>query len=245
MGRAMSEHASEQGGEGVKLGSWGLWALDFFEGTVRPPREAAALERFEHVGESLQKLLQGRLSLTFYSLTVDHDERLLVAGPEPQLLFIEDLIGFTKTGEAFLDLKEELKLVRRRHSAQLLFFRVALRLERSWALGLTFKPTVAPEAVHRFALLLREPPLSDPRQEHERLLEQMRRRGIGGIELLSKADLVAGEGMESATRLLLTLMAATAFFGTPDTTAMLRMMLAGVVFFIPGWLLARRDPRQG
>jgi len=45
--------------------------------------------------------------------------------------------------------------------------------------------------------------------------------------------------------LLLTLMAATAFFGTPDTLAMLRMMLAGVLFFVPGWLLARRDPGQG
>lgn len=40
-----------------------------------------------------------------------------------------------------------------------------------------------------------------------------------------------------------TLVAATAFFGTPDTVAMLRMMLIGVLFFVPGWLLARRDPR--
>jgi hypothetical protein len=45
------------------------------------------------------------------------------------------------------------------------------------------------------------------------------------------------------TGLVLTLVAATAFFGTPDTTAMLRMMLAGVLFFVPGWLLARRQPR--
>ena len=44
------------------------------------------------------------------------------------------------------------------------------------------------------------------------------------------------------TGLVVTLVAATAFFGTPDTTAMLRMMLAGVLFFIPGWLLARRNP---
>lgn len=42
--------------------------------------------------------------------------------------------------------------------------------------------------------------------------------------------------------LLIVLVAATAFFGTPSTTAMLRMMLVGVLFFIPGWLLARRDP---
>ena len=47
------------------------------------------------------------------------------------------------------------------------------------------------------------------------------------------------------TGLLVTLVAATAFFGTPSTMAMLRMMLAGVVLFLPGWLLARRDPRQG
>jgi len=41
-----------------------------------------------------------------------------------------------------------------------------------------------------------------------------------------------------------TLVAATAFFGTPSTLAMLRMMLAGVLIFIPGWLLARKDPRN-
>ncbi len=44
------------------------------------------------------------------------------------------------------------------------------------------------------------------------------------------------------TGLVLTLVAATAFFGTPSTLAMLRMMLVGVVFFVPGWLLARRHP---
>ncbi len=44
--------------------------------------------------------------------------------------------------------------------------------------------------------------------------------------------------------LMLTLVAATAFFGTPDTIAMLRMMLVGVLVFIPGWLLTRRDPRR-
>jgi len=42
------------------------------------------------------------------------------------------------------------------------------------------------------------------------------------------------------TGLVVTLVAATAFFGTSSTTAMLRMMLAGVVIFVPGWLLARR-----
>ena len=47
------------------------------------------------------------------------------------------------------------------------------------------------------------------------------------------------------TGLLITLVAATAFFGTPSTVAMLRMMLAGVILFVPGWLLARKDPRQG
>ena len=45
------------------------------------------------------------------------------------------------------------------------------------------------------------------------------------------------------TGLVVTLVAATAFFGTPSTIAMLRMMLAGVVIFLPGWLLARKDPR--
>jgi hypothetical protein len=47
------------------------------------------------------------------------------------------------------------------------------------------------------------------------------------------------------TGLLITLVAASAFFGTPSTTAMLRMMLVGVLFFVPGWLLARKDPRSG
>jgi len=42
--------------------------------------------------------------------------------------------------------------------------------------------------------------------------------------------------------LLVTLVAMTAFFGTPSTLAMLRMMLAGVLLFVPGWLIARRDP---
>ncbi len=47
------------------------------------------------------------------------------------------------------------------------------------------------------------------------------------------------------TGLMVTLVAATAFFGTPSTVAMLRMMLVGVVLFVPGWLLARKDPRGG
>ena len=45
------------------------------------------------------------------------------------------------------------------------------------------------------------------------------------------------------TGLVVTLVAATAFFGTPSTIAMLRMMLVGVLLFVPGWLLARRDPQ--
>jgi hypothetical protein len=39
------------------------------------------------------------------------------------------------------------------------------------------------------------------------------------------------------------LVAATAFFGTPSTVAMLRMMLAGVLLFLAGFVLARKDPR--
>jgi hypothetical protein len=42
------------------------------------------------------------------------------------------------------------------------------------------------------------------------------------------------------TGLVTTLMAATAFFGTRDTVAMLRTMLAGVLVFLPGWWLVRR-----
>ena len=44
------------------------------------------------------------------------------------------------------------------------------------------------------------------------------------------------------TGLMVTLVAATAFFGTPSTIAMLRMMLVGVLIFLPGFFLARRDP---
>ena len=47
------------------------------------------------------------------------------------------------------------------------------------------------------------------------------------------------------TGLVVTLVAATAFFGTASTVAMLRMMLIGVVIFVPGWLLARRSPGRG
>lgn len=46
------------------------------------------------------------------------------------------------------------------------------------------------------------------------------------------------------TGLMVTLVAATALFGTPSTIAMLRMMLVGVLFFVPGWLLTRSDPRD-
>jgi hypothetical protein len=47
------------------------------------------------------------------------------------------------------------------------------------------------------------------------------------------------------TGLTVTLVAATAFFGTPSTVAMLRMLLVGVLLFVPGWWLARKDPRRG
>lgn len=47
------------------------------------------------------------------------------------------------------------------------------------------------------------------------------------------------------TGLVVTLVAATAFFGTPSTLAMLRMMLVGVLLFVPGWMLARERPPTG
>ncbi len=47
------------------------------------------------------------------------------------------------------------------------------------------------------------------------------------------------------TGLVITLVAATAFFGSDSITSMLKMMLAGACFFVPGWLLARKDPRAG
>jgi hypothetical protein len=42
------------------------------------------------------------------------------------------------------------------------------------------------------------------------------------------------------TGLITTLLAATAYFGTRDTVAMLRTMLAGVLVFLPGWWLVKR-----
>lgn len=47
------------------------------------------------------------------------------------------------------------------------------------------------------------------------------------------------------TGLLVTAVAATAFFGTHSPTPMLRMMLIGVLIYVPGWLLSRRNPRSG
>ena len=47
------------------------------------------------------------------------------------------------------------------------------------------------------------------------------------------------------TGLLVTLVAATAFFGTSDTIAMLRMMLIGVLLFLPGWALVRSASKEG
>ena len=44
--------------------------------------------------------------------------------------------------------------------------------------------------------------------------------------------------------LVVSLVAATAFFGTPSTTAMLKMLFCGVALFVPGYLLARPDPRR-
>jgi len=44
--------------------------------------------------------------------------------------------------------------------------------------------------------------------------------------------------------LVVALVAATAFFGTQSTTAMLKMLLCGVALFVPGYLLARPDPRR-
>jgi hypothetical protein len=47
------------------------------------------------------------------------------------------------------------------------------------------------------------------------------------------------------TGLVATLVAATAFFGTPDTIAMLRMMLIGVLLFLPGaWLVKVSQPKR-
>jgi hypothetical protein len=66
-------------------------------------------------------------------------------------------------------------------------------------------------------------------------MEAAMKRGALALYFVGRTLQVAG--------LLVTLVAATAFFGTPSTMAMLRMMLAGVLIFLPGWWLARKDPR--
>jgi hypothetical protein len=67
-----------------------------------------------------------------------------------------------------------------------------------------------------------------------------RRKGPGNLAVLRY---YLGRFLQ-VVGLVTTLFAATAFFGTPSTIAMLRMMLVGVCFFIPGWLLARKDPNE-
>lgn len=46
------------------------------------------------------------------------------------------------------------------------------------------------------------------------------------------------------TGLVTTFVAAVAFFGSSSLTAMLRVMLAGVLVFLVGYALARKDPRS-
>ena len=70
----------------------------------------------------------------------------------------------------------------------------------------------------------------------------MTARGARGARLGPWLVYILGRVLQ-VTGLMVTLVAATAFFGTPSTVAMLRMMLVGVVLFVPGWLLARRDPQ--
>jgi hypothetical protein len=59
-------------------------------------------------------------------------------------------------------------------------------------------------------------------------------RGAWGLYYLGRFLQVLG--------LMVTLVAATAFFGTPSTIKMLRMMLLGVLIYLPGWWLSHKDP---
>jgi hypothetical protein len=71
---------------------------------------------------------------------------------------------------------------------------------------------------------------------------RLRPKANRGPTPLAMARYLLGRLLQ-VTGLVVTLVAATAFFGTSSTIAMLRMMLVGVLFFVPGWLLARKDPR--
>jgi hypothetical protein len=70
------------------------------------------------------------------------------------------------------------------------------------------------------------------------------RRSSGNVPTRAWAIYFLGRFLQ-VTGLMVTLVAATAFFGTPSTVVMLRMMLVGVLLFLPGWWLARKDPRGG
>lgn len=71
-------------------------------------------------------------------------------------------------------------------------------------------------------------------------LKAKKRKGAGGWAGLGY---LLGRALQ-VTGLVVTLVAATAFFGTPDTLAMLRMMLAGVLLFLPGaWLVKASQPK--
>lgn len=73
---------------------------------------------------------------------------------------------------------------------------------------------------------------------------RLRARGSKGGSAGSWALYSLGRLLQ-VTGLTITLVAATAFFGSSKITAMLKMMVVGVCCFLPGWLLARRDPRRG
>ena len=76
---------------------------------------------------------------------------------------------------------------------------------------------------------------------------KIRRRGQGHARAAVRRPWIrfyAGRLLQ-VTGLTITLVAATAFFFSSSITAMLKMMVVGVCFFLPGWLLARRNPRRG
>ena len=73
---------------------------------------------------------------------------------------------------------------------------------------------------------------------------RLRTRGSRGGSAGSWALYSLGRLLQ-VTGLTITFVAATAFFFSSSITAMLKMMLVGVCCFLPGWLLARRDPRRG
>lgn len=230
--------------------AFGLWALDLLENSVRQPKEASAIERLEQLGQTFGRLNTGKVVFSVWSFPLETEERIVVDGPDVKPVAIEEIVSFTKASEGFLDPKEELKIVRKRYGALIVFHRFQLRLERSHLAGLSIAPDANPDGFKKFALLLRTLPVGTPQEEKERLISEMRRQGISGITLHGKESLVKGVKVPAA-QVLLTLMQKQ-FDSIPDSelhawvAGFMRLASPGVITEVMNRLdVVTTGPRAG